>query len=124
MRKAKYLYEQNNGRSYFPKSWRDKKKEKQDQRKKGFKPPFFRGNPITFQPNQTSQSGSRIAESLGKRPSQSIKCWGCEGDHMFKYFPQRGSKTMEIHNIQEANIVDDVGRHVPIICATLDNMQA
>ena len=55
--------------------------------KKGFTPPFFRGNPNSFQPNQASQSGSKTIKSLGKRPRKTIKCWRCGGDHMFKEFP-------------------------------------
>jgi hypothetical protein len=42
IRKAKYLYEKNKGRVVVLKSWRDKKNDKVDQRKKGFKPPFFK----------------------------------------------------------------------------------
>jgi hypothetical protein len=34
-----------------------------------------------------------MIESLGKRPRQQpIKCWGCEGDHMYKDCPRRGDK--------------------------------
>jgi hypothetical protein len=44
MRKSKYLYEQSKARPTFQKSWDDKKKGKMDQRRKGFKPPFFRNN--------------------------------------------------------------------------------
>jgi hypothetical protein len=40
IRKAKYLYEQGQGRESMQKSWKDKKKENSDQRKKGFKPLF------------------------------------------------------------------------------------
>lgn len=54
--------------------------------KKGFKSPLFRGRPNTFDPNQTSQSGSKTMKSLGKRIRQPLKCWGCGGDHMFKDF--------------------------------------
>jgi len=40
--KSKYLCKQNKGRVMALKSWRDKKNDKVDQRKKGFKPTFFR----------------------------------------------------------------------------------
>jgi hypothetical protein len=49
----KYLYDQNKGREIFQKSWKDKKKEKLDQRKKGFKPPFFKK--ILIHINKVSQ---------------------------------------------------------------------
>ena len=38
IRKAKYCYDQNKGTFDIHKAWKDKKKEKFDQRKKGFKP--------------------------------------------------------------------------------------
>jgi hypothetical protein len=45
IRKDNHLYEKNKVRPYFQKDWDDKKKRKMDQRKKGYKPPFFRNNP-------------------------------------------------------------------------------
>ena len=44
IRKAIYMYEQNKGKSDFRKSWKDKKQEQQNQRRKGFKPLPFREN--------------------------------------------------------------------------------
>jgi len=41
MKKDKYLYEKNMGRSYFQKDWDDKKRGKMDQRKKRFVIPIF-----------------------------------------------------------------------------------
>ena len=41
IRKAKYYYDQNKGTLDIHKAWKDKKKEKFDQRKKGFKPSNF-----------------------------------------------------------------------------------
>ena len=38
IRKAKYCYEQRKGKPNYHKTWKDKKNEKFDQRKKGFKP--------------------------------------------------------------------------------------
>ena len=40
--KAKYFYEQSKGKPDYHKAWKDKKNEKFDQRKKGFKPSRFR----------------------------------------------------------------------------------
>ena len=43
IRKAKHMYDQNKGRNFFWKYYGDKIKEyKQDERKKGFKPSFFK----------------------------------------------------------------------------------
>ena len=42
IRKAKYCYEQSRDKPDYQKTWKDKKNEKSDQRKKGFKPSKFR----------------------------------------------------------------------------------
>ena len=42
IRKAKSCYEKRKGKPDYHKTWKDKKKEKFDQRKKGFKPSNFR----------------------------------------------------------------------------------
>ena len=42
IRKAKYCYEQSKGKPDHQKTWKEKKNEKSDQRKKGFKPSNFR----------------------------------------------------------------------------------
>ena len=41
IRKAKYCYEQRNNKPDYHKTWKEKKNEKSDQRKKGFKPSNF-----------------------------------------------------------------------------------
>ena len=38
IRKAKYCYEQSKGKPDYHKAWKDKKNDKFDQRRKGFKP--------------------------------------------------------------------------------------
>ena len=40
--KAKYCYEQSKGKYDYHKTWKDKKNEKSDQRKKGFQPSNFK----------------------------------------------------------------------------------
>jgi hypothetical protein len=52
-----------------------------------------------------------------------IQCWGCKGDHRFKDCPQRGEKGRAIHNVQQAETMEDMGRYVPRIYASLDNKQ-
>ena len=42
IRKAKYCYEQSKGKHDYNKTWKHKKNEKYDQRKKGFKPSNFK----------------------------------------------------------------------------------
>jgi len=67
IRKAKYMYEQGQGRESLQKSWKDKKKEKSDQRMKGFKTCFHRNIPITNKQDQPAKNESKREESLGKK---------------------------------------------------------
>jgi hypothetical protein len=66
IRRAKCLCDQHKGRPNFHKAWEDKKKGKIQQRKKGNKPPFFKNN----SQGKPTQNGSRMLETLGKRPRQ------------------------------------------------------
>jgi hypothetical protein len=43
---------------------------------------------------------------------------------MFRDCPHRGEKVMNIYNVQQSEIVEEMGRNVPRIYATLDNKQA
>jgi hypothetical protein len=96
-----------------------------DQRKKGFKPPFIRNRSQAYQQGKPSQGDQKMTESLGKRPRQQpIKCWGCEGDHMYKYCPHRGDKMKTLHSIKQEETIEDMGKSMPRIYAALDNRQA
>jgi hypothetical protein len=125
IRKAKYLYEQKKRRAVVLKSWRDEKNDNIDQRKKGFKPPSFKSSPIAYQQSQSAQSEPKMAESSGKkRPRSPIKCWGCKGEHMYRYCPHKGDKMRTMHDIQEATTVEDVGRvgrSIPMIYVALED---
>ena len=61
IRKAKYFYEQSKGKPDYHKAWKDKKNEKFDQRKKGFKPSNFRN-----QQKQPSQYASKPVGMTGE----------------------------------------------------------
>jgi hypothetical protein len=43
---------------------------------------------------------------------------------MYIYCPHRGEKGRTVHNVQQAEIVEDMRRNLPRIYATLDNKQA
>jgi hypothetical protein len=43
---------------------------------------------------------------------------------MFRDFPHRGEKVRIVHNVQQAETMEDMGKNVPRIYATLDNQQA
>jgi hypothetical protein len=121
IRRAKCLYDQQKVRPTFQKAWKDKNKFKMDQRKKGTKPPFFKKNP---QGQPTSREPITI-ETGGQRPrNPPIQCWGCKGDHMFRDFPHISDKMRVVHNVQQAKIVEYMGRGVPRIYASLENKKA
>jgi hypothetical protein len=42
---------------------------------------------------------------------------------MYKYCPHKGDRMRIAHNLKEADIVEDMGRSVPRIYATLENRQ-
>jgi hypothetical protein len=120
IRREKCLYDQQKEKPTFQKAWEDKKKFKREQRQKGNKPPFFRnspqGQPVLREP--------RMAEVGGKRPKQTpMECWGCKGDHRYRDCPHRKDKMRVVHNVQQDETVEDMGRRVPRIYAALDNKQ-
>jgi hypothetical protein len=66
-----------------------------------------------------------MIETMGQRPRQQpMKCWGYEGDHMYRDCPHKGENMRTVHNVQQADIVEDMGINVPRIHASLDNQQA
>ena len=52
-----------------------------------------------------------------------MQCWGCEGDQMYLDFPHKGEKVRIVHNVQQADTVEDMCKSVPRIYAALDNKQ-
>ena len=91
-----------------------------EQRNKGTNLPFFRNNPR----GQPASREPRKTDTVGKRPRKPpIQCWGYKGDHMFRDCPHRGEKVRTIHNVQEDETMKDMGRNVPRIYASLDNIQ-
>ena len=65
IRKAKYCYEKSKGKPDYHKAWKDKKNEKFDQRKKGFKPSRFRN-----QQKHPSQVASNLVGVTGGKPKE------------------------------------------------------
>jgi hypothetical protein len=52
---------------------------------------------------------------------QPMQCWGCGRNNICKDCPQRGDKARTTHNVQQAAIVEDMGRNVPRIYVVVDN---
>jgi hypothetical protein len=100
-------------------------KGKNDQRKKGFKPPFFRNKSQANNQDHSIQNDKGNADSFGKRPRQQpAQCQGCEGKHLFRDFPYKGERMRTVHNIQGDEIVEYMGGIMPRIYASLDNKHA
>jgi hypothetical protein len=118
IRRDKCIYDQHKGRETYQKSWEDNEKSNMEQRKKGTKPPFFKNNSR----GQPTSKESRITEKLGKIPTKPhIQCLGCKGDRMYRYFPHGSEKVRIVHNVQQVETVEDMGRNVPKIYAALEN---
>jgi hypothetical protein len=95
IRKAKYMYEKGKGRESLQKSWKYKKKEKSDQRNKGFKPHFIRNIPNKNPPHQCAKDRSMREDSMEKRGRPPIQCWGCKEDHLYKDFVSHKGKSKD-----------------------------
>jgi hypothetical protein len=66
-----------------------------------------------------------MVEVGGQRPRQTpIQCWGCQGNHKYIDFPQKNGKVRVVHNVHQAETVEDMGNRVPRIYAALDNKQS
>jgi hypothetical protein len=90
--------------------------------KKWFRPPFYRNISQTYHQAKSTQNDPKMTYLFGKRPRQHhIKCWGCEGDHLYTDLPHKGENIRIVQNIQEFDIVEDIGRSMPRIYASLDN---
>ena len=64
-----------------------------------------------------------MTKSIGKGTRRQVKCWGCEGNHMYKEKPERGDRMKNMHNLQEASIVEDVGMNISRMYVVLYNIQ-
>ena len=125
IRKAKYCYEKNKGKPDYHKAWKDKKNEKFDQRRKGFKPSRFRNQ--QKQPSQDASNPVGVTGGRPKEPQQNkgpLKCWKCEGPHLCRYCPLENESARPTYNIQEAEMVGHVAREIPRIYVALEDLQA
>jgi hypothetical protein len=116
IRRVKCLYDQHKRNSTFQRSWEDKNKFNMEQRKKGNKPPFFKNS----SQGQKNLRYPRMIDTGGKRPRhEPIQCWDCKGDHLYRDCPHRKDKVRVVHNVQQDEIVEDMGRIFPRIYASL-----
>ena len=125
IRKAKYCYEQSNKKPDYHKTWKDKKNENFDQRKKGFKPSSFRNQ--QKKPSQAMTKPARVMDDRSRNPKEirePLQCWKCGGPHMHRNCPLENESARPAYNIQEAETVGQVARAVPRIYAALEDRQA
>jgi hypothetical protein len=52
-----------------------------------------------------------------------IQCWGCKENHKYRDCPHKNDKARVVHNVQQVEIVEDMGSRMPRIYAALDNKQ-
>jgi hypothetical protein len=53
-----------------------------------------------------------------------IQCWGYKENHKYRDCPHKNGKASAVHNVQQAEKVEDMGSRMPRIYAALDNKQA
>ena len=53
-----------------------------------------------------------------------MECWGCKENHRYRDCPHRNDKVRVLHNVQQAETMEDMGSRIPRIYAALDNKQA
>jgi hypothetical protein len=80
-----------------------------DQRKKGAKTQFFRNN---SQGHQIPKEPIMIGTQIQRPRKPPIQCLGCKGDHRFRDCPHRGEKGRAMHNVQQDETVEYMGRYV------------
>ena len=52
----------------------------------------------------------------GQKPRHTpVKCWGCKGDHKYRYFPHKNDKVRAVQNVQQEETMEDMGRSFPRI---------
>jgi hypothetical protein len=50
-----------------------------------------------------------------------MECWGCKENHRYKDCPHINDKVRFLHNVQQAETVEDMGSRMPRIYVALDN---
>jgi hypothetical protein len=114
-------YDQYKQRAEFPKTWKDKKQDRMNQRKKGYQPAPYqnatKGFPRKdYHSNHLNTQGSGKLVNLGMKkfgdsPREPLKCWECGEPHLRRNYPHLNSANRTvIHNLQEASTVGDVGK--------------
>ena len=130
-RKENFYYNQNKNKRESIPTWKNKRKNNFDPRKKHNKFHKNIGNNYKgYQSNKYKNlkpQNSAVKEpptTFNKNTTQRepLKCWECDGTHYFKDWQVR-NKFFNVHSIQEVITVGDVARSIPRICVFLENQQ-
>ena len=97
-------------RSKLTKNWQNKKNEKIDQRKNGFKPSPFRKGTRSHTDNNYSKQGPNASNGVKdtstsnggwNNTAKEVKCWGYNGpDHIYRNCPHNPNRKMAPINMQ------------------------
>ena len=50
-----------------------------------------------------------------------MECWGCKENHRYRDYPHKNDKVRVVHNVQQAETMEDMDSRMPRIYAALDN---
>jgi hypothetical protein len=121
IRREKCLCEQQREKPTFWNAWDEQKKFKKEKRHKGNKTSFFKNSPQ----GNPSFIELRMTNIGGHRPRRTpIQCSGCQGNHKYKYFPHKNGKVRVVHNVQQEELMEDMGSRIRRIYTTLENKTA
>ena len=83
---------------------------------------------ITIVTGSTIDSGIKgisTTNSGWNNAAKEVKCWGCNGPHLYRNFPHNPNKKMApINMVNEASTVIDMARNIPRINVALEDRQA
>ena len=76
-------------------------------------------------PGSTNSNGMKGIKNSNRgwtNNSKEIKCWGCNGPHLYINCPHNPTKKMApVNMLQEASTVNDIARNIPRINASLED---
>ena len=60
--------------------------------------------------------------SAGNNSAKEVKCWGCDGPHLYRNSPHNPNRKMNALNIlQEASTINHIATNIPRINAALED---
>ena len=76
-------------------------------------------NRLGANPNNGT-NGAKTFNSGGNNNSKEIKCWGCNGPHIYRNYHHNPNRKMApVNMLQEASTINDIAKNIPRINASL-----